>query len=444
MGLFQRFSFASALGCGLSYAAGACFGWVFHPATFWVILPFLYYGTVFLLYGPEHLVRLRPYRNSLLGITIGIGVGLFSIGRVNYDNARTFEGMDRKEIRVVEGTLQQDGYRRGGRSVLSLRVHSVEDRRGNRHSARFALTVITHSTEKYFSGDLLRIRGTFLPDKDIFRGEVPVLCDRTLPAFLRSAILGKTFRKEGEPVALLQALCFGIKDGLEGELTEAFRKSGTSHILALSGMHVGILVLLLQVVLSPVVNPFMAKVIIGFILFLYCILVGPFPSLVRAVLMYGIYTIALFWGRRIHPLDLLCHTFVVSCVLLPRSVLSYSNILSFAAVGGILWLTRPLQRYFRRFLFDPLLSAFSVSLGAQIVTAPLTLWFFSRLPLFGWLASILLSPVITLFMWIGILSLVTPSVPFLDPCLQGILEFLYTVILYVAEGFAQAPALQLP
>ena len=444
MGLFQRFSFASALGCGLSYVMGACFRWVFHSATLWILIPFLYYGTVFLLYGPKYLVRLRPYRNSLLGIIIGVGIGLCSIGRVNYDNARFYQGMDRKEVRVVEGTLQQDGYQRGGRSVLFLQVHSVGDRRGNWHSARFALTAITHSAEKYFSGDLLRIRGTFLPDKDIFRGEVPVLCHRTLLASLRSNILGQPFRQEGEPAALVQALCFGIKDGLEAELTEAFRKSGTSHILALSGMHVGILVLLLQAVLSPVFAPFTTKAIIGFILFLYCVLVGPFPSLVRAVLMYGIYTIALLCGRRIHPLDLLSHTFVVSCVLLPHSVLSYSNILSFAAVGGILLLTQPLQRYFRTFLFDPFLSAFSVSLGAQIFTAPLTLWFFSRLPLFGWLASILVSPIITLFMWIGILSLITNGIPFLDPCLQGILKFLYTAILYVAKVFAQAPAPQLP
>lgn len=444
MRLCQRFSLASALGCGLSYVAGAYTGWIFRPTTLWISLPFLYYGTFLILYSPKYVTRLSPYRNSLLGITIGIGIGLVSIGTVNYEHARSYQGIEKKEVRVVTGSLLQDGYRRGGRTVLSLQVYSVEDRRGNRHSAWYELTAIIPSTEKYLSGDRVQIRGAFSTDGKIFRGEVLVLCHRAFLSSLRGNILAQTFHQEGDHTALLQALCFGIKDGLEEKLQEAFRKSGTSHILALSGMHVGILALLLAVVLSLIFKPVPTKIMVSFVLILYCVLVGPFPSLVRAVLMYGIYTLALLWGRKIHPLDLLSHTFIISCLLFPHSVLSYSNILSYAAMSGILFFTQPLQRYFRRFLFDPLLSAFSISLGAQIFTAPLTLWVFSRLSLFGWLASILLSPAITLFMWVGILSTITNGIPFLDPYLQGTLKFLYTIILYVAELFAQAPALQVP
>lgn len=444
----QRFSLAAALGCGFSYAAGAYLGWILPPDTFWVSIPVLYYGSVLSLYGSNHRFRWKAYKDSLLGASVGILIGLFSIARVNYDHASFYQGMNTKEVRYIEGTLQQDGYQKGTRVVLRVRVQAVEDRMRNRHSARFDVTAIVPASGKFLAGDRVRLWGIFPPEAGwIFYGDAknpPGLLHRPFLALTRSKILGNIFHQNGEHVALLKALCFGIKDGLKGELSEAFRKSGTSHILALSGMHVGILVLVLQVLLSPLFKPLTLKVIISFFLVFYCVLVGPFPSLVRAVLMYCIYTITLLLGRRIHPLDLLSHTFTLSCFLFPSSVLSYSSILSYTAVGGIFLLTQSLQRYFRRFLFDPLLTAVSVSLSAQIVTAPLTLYFFSRLPLYGWIASILLSPLISLFMWIGLLSIPAGGILFLDPYFQGSLKFLYTIILYVAEVFAKAPALQVP
>jgi len=356
--------------------------------------------------------------------------------------------MEIKRVQSVEGTLQQDGSRKGTRVILLLGVHAVEDRKGNRHSAHFNLAALVPYTGKYFAGDRVRIRGHFVSDGGgIFFGDVnspPVLLYRPVLASIRSYILQNAFHQKGEHVALLEALCFGIKDGLEEELGIAFRKSGTSHILALSGMHVGILVLFLQVVMGPLFKPITQKVIVSLFLIVYCLLVGPFPSLVRAILMYGIYTIALLLGRKIHSLDLLSHSFLLSCFLFPNSVLSYSNILSYAAVGGIFLLNQPLKRRFRSILFDPFLSAVSISLGAQIATAPLTLYFFSRLALFGWLASMLLSPLVTLFVWVGLVSVMVGGVPFLNPYLQGTLEFLYTAIVYVAETFAKFPAIQLP
>jgi len=448
MTLLQRFSAAAALSCGIAYAAGSCFTLIFSPDIFWITIPFLYYGFVFLLFGPHHLFRLKLSKDFLLGLILGSCLGLFSICKINYEHANCYHGMEIKQVRSVEGTLQQDGSRKGTRVVLLLGVHAVEDRMGNRHSARFNLAALVPYTGKYFAGDRVRLQGHFVPDGGgIFFGDAncpPVLLYRPVLASIRSYVLHNAFHQKGEHLALLEALCFGIKDGLEEELGIAFRKSGTSHILALSGMHVGILVLFLQVVMGPLFKPLTRKVIVSVFLIVYWLLVGPFPSLVRAILMYGIYTIALLMGRKIHSLDLLSHSFLLSCFLFPHSVLSYSSILSYTAVGGIFILSQPLQRRFRSILFDPFLSAVSVSLGAQIATAPLTLYFFSHLALFGWLASIVLSPLITLFMWMGLLSIMVGGFPFLNPYLQGTLEFLYTAIVYVAETFAKFPAIQLP
>ncbi len=448
MELFQRFSGALALSCALSYLAGAWTGLLLPLDAFWVALPVLYYGSVFFVQKSSHLFRFQRYRDSFFGMILGIWLGLFSIGKVNYEHATFYEGFKMHEVSFIEGILQQDGFQKGPVSILHIRVQSVGDRKGNRHSARFELTAFVPASGKFLSGDRVHIGGRFLPDRGgIFQGDrkhPPALLHRPFLTFIRSQILGNTFHQKGEHSAFLKALCFGMKDELEVELGETFRKSGTSHILALSGMHVGILVLLLQVLFRHLFKPLLQRMIISFFLVFYCILVGPFPSLVRAILMYEIYTVSLLLRRKIHPLDLLSYTFVLSCVLFPESVLSYSSILSYAAVSGIFLLTRPLQRYMRRFLFDPFVAAVSISLSAQILTAPLTLYFFSRLPLFGWLASVLLSPLVTLFMWTGVLSLMVGGIQFLDPTFQRTLEFLYNALLYVAEIFSQAPALQVP
>ncbi|GAB4221638.1 MAG: hypothetical protein Kow009_12180 [Spirochaetales bacterium] len=292
------------------------------------------------------------------------------------------------------------------------------------------------------------MQGRFIADDNgMFQGDPdlpPVLLHRPILTLVRSTLLGKVIQGSEEYMGLFVALCFGIKDGLKTEILEAFRLSGTSHVLALSGMHAGILVLFLHGLLKPFLGAPVRRVVIGFILLLYTFLVGPFPSLVRAVAMYGLHTLASLTGRKISSLDLLALTFLLTCLLFPATIASYSNLLSYAAVTGIFLFTPSLQRYARRFLCEPLLTAASLSLSAQIFTAPLSILLFSRLPLFGWVASILLSLPVSVFMWLGILSYTAGGVPVLNGCLQGILEFLYTSILYVANVFASAPAVQVP
>ncbi len=166
--------------------------------------------------------------------------------------------------------------------------------------------------------------------------------------------------------------------------------------------------------------------------------------MIRAVLMYVLHTVAGLLGRRISSIDLLATTFLFMTFLFPESIQTYSSVLSYTAVLGIFLVSPHLRRLLRPFLPEPLLTPVSLSLSAQAATAPLTAIMFGQVPLFGWLASIILSPLIFVFLWIGIVFSVLDS--FLPIPLTGYLpvplEFLYTIILNVADIFSRTPSLR--
>jgi len=384
----------------------------------------------------------------------GIAWGLVSSIQANRALGMQYIGMETERVCIVEGVLVQDAQPTGGRYLFPLKVKAVKDKAGNQHSARFTLPTFTSLTTRLLRGDRVCLRGRIIiknsdeTKSPLFYAEAEnpaVLLKRPFWGKIRLQILSLFLKERKETYqALLDALFLGVKDGLAKDVILLFQKSGTSHILALSGMHVGILVLLLNWLLSPFIRGNRLSGIISIILICYNFLAGPFPSLIRAVLMYVLHTIAGLLGRRISSIDLLASTFLLMTFLFPESIQTYSSILSYTAVLGILLVSPRLRRSFSPFLPEPLLTPVSLSLSAQTATAPLTAIMFGQVPLFGWLASIILSPLIFVFLWTGIVFrvlLLFIPIPWAG-YLHIPMEFLYTVILDVVEIFSRTPTLR--
>lgn len=238
----------------------------------------------------------------------------------------------------------------------------------------------------------------------------------TLSERLRSAI-------GGEEGALACALLLGDRAELSNAVTLAFRRSGVSHLLALSGLHVSILIGILEWLLRRLRVPRLVRVAaVPPIAVGYLLLTGAAVSTVRAVLMVTVVSLAYLSAERYDPFTALSVALFCILAVLPYSVLDLSLWLSFGAAASIIiflpsirpilesrrWglLPRPLSRCLRGLVGGVATGLFASS-GILAVSV---LWIGST-SVFSVPITLLLSPVVTAALFLGLVTLVLPFAP---------------------------------
>ena len=246
--------------------------------------------------------------------------------------------------------------------------------------------------------------------------------------------------------ALMQAMTLGIRADL-GELREVFALSGLAHILALSGLHVGILMGALGWLLRPLGQrryPLMMLLLIGFVF-----LVGASPSVLRASLMVGAVLLSLWLGSgRIEAWPALSLAALVTLLWHPSWLFDLSFQLSYLAVIGILLLTVPLTKRFigtNLSWWHPkvlLFGSVTVSIAAQALSLPLVASTFGNVPLLSPLVNVVAIPLATLLVPLGFVAglLGLVSLP-LAGVLNLITGLLATSLLHLADAAARLPIL---
>ena len=211
-----------------------------------------------------------------------------------------------------------------------------------------------------------------------------------------------------EPEASVgQALLLGIRDHITDALTDEFRTTGTAHILAVSGLHVGVLLGISlaasQGLLGRRRNLYLLAPLAT--LWLYALITGMSPSVTRAAVMGSVYLAALFFGRPRSVLPALAFAAAVMVAIDPRVLWSVSFQLSFTAVAGIALFAEPLSRrlkaplgpYPGRGAALHVAASFvaelvAVTVAATIATLPLVVFYFRIIPLVGLPATLLVIP----------------------------------------------------
>jgi 16S rRNA (adenine1518-N6/adenine1519-N6)-dimethyltransferase len=172
--------------------------------------------------------------------------------------------------------------------------------------------------------------------------------------------------------ALAQALLLGDTDRLSSGEKTAFRQSGTSHVLALSGMHLSLLALIVSSVVRGRVSRWAGFVLVQLILAIFCWLAGPLPSLYRAWTMaFAVGVSRLIW-RGDPPLESLSQSFLLTVLLWPDMASSLSLQLSAAALAGILLLSPSAERFLRPYLGRWAAGVVAVSGSAVAATSPIS------------------------------------------------------------------------
>ncbi len=227
----------------------------------------------------------------------------------------------------------------------------------------------------------------------------------------------------GDPrsAALLRALMTGERSGLDRETVSAFRLSGASHLLALSGLHMGIIAMVIRSALSILGRSRAAELaraalLVGFCL-VYTLACGASPSLVRALLFILLgQAAALSPGRRSSPADRLCIAATIQLALDPLSIGSLAFQLSYLAMIGVVFIAPRLEAWYpstpASARFDPLRriwKAAAIAISCQLTTAPLVWLRFGSFPHYFLLTNLLAMPVCELLLPLAILTLALGS-----------------------------------
>jgi len=262
---------------------------------------------------------------------------------------------------------------------------------------------------------------------------------------LRLGLTGRFAESRGSGAwgGLALALLLGIRDNLDSGFAALYRNAGCSYILALSGMHLAIIVSLISFLLKKPLGLRAAAITGAVIIIAYCFIVGPLPSLYRAAFMYLLGVAAILGMLKRDMLSLLCMAFLIQIFFTPASGFSLSFILSYLALAGILVIGRAINNAFLGKIPPLLLQPLSASLGAFIATAGVSAWFFNDLRPVGILAGLALAPLATVFMvlsiaWLG-LDFITPVLSFLP---GKILFLLYWLMEKIAMLAAAAPGIR--
>lgn len=222
--------------------------------------------------------------------------------------------------------------------------------------------------------------------------------------------------------ALLKALMSGDKGSLGRDCVELFRVCGASHLLALSGLHLGIVASFVRAILLCLGNSKVSGVIRSVVLIvfctLYCIGCGASPSLVRALIYICFAQAAeLMRHRRSSLRSRLCWACTLQLAMSPGVISTAAFQLSYLAMAGISFIAPTLEGWYpsnrisRR--FDPVRKvwvALSVSLSCQITTAPLVYFLFGSFPQYFFLVNLLAMPLCEVLIPLGIAALI-PGMP---------------------------------
>lgn len=240
---------------------------------------------------------------------------------------------------------------------------------------------------------------------------------------------------------VLKAMLAGDKSTL-GEITNIFRKTGTSHVLAISGLHVGIISMLIHFLCGFLekriewIRP-LAIVVGGWS---FCLLSGAYPSTVRACTMVSLYCVGLLLKRKSFGLNLCCIAAFFMLIYNPNLLFDIGFQFSFLAVLGILLFYQPIYRVvLLRGLADKLWQMTVLSLSAQVFILPLSIYYFHTFPVYFIVASWIAVPMTFLIVIVGLILVLCELMGFKLSLLAHLLDVILDLLLYILEFFANIP-----
>ena len=242
-----------------------------------------------------------------------------------------------------------------------------------------------------------------------------------------------------------EAMVLGDKSALDSGLKDSYSVSGASHLLALSGLHLGVIYMVLSLLFVRYPWSAAGQAVSVAAIWAYVLIVGLPVSVVRAAAMITLYAAVAVRGHRVVSPNALALTATVMLVVNPSCLWDVGFQMSFAAVLAIFVFFGPIYNVFpKEWLMTHrigrwLWSVVSVSVAAQIGAGPLVLFYFGRFSTYFLLTNIVVMPLATLAIYVALVYFTLSFIPFVAHCVGVVLAWVVGLLNGVVVAVSALP-----
>ncbi len=412
------------------------------------------------------------------GVTLNIMLFFFGCSLLSIKESRlnfTDYGMNKAKIIALVTEIPEE---KTGSYKAILKVQQIKSPVGWENTRGSALVYFEKDSavQELFIGDQLKIEGEFQeipyynnPYEFDYRGYLHrrgiytrmflrsedwekvsatrINTLRLISSRMRYHLLGiyEQYHFGAEEMAVAGALTLGFRDKLNDNLQDLYKDAGVMHVLAISGLHVGILYFLLFYLLSFLGRLRSSRLIraalVILFLWFFAFLTGLSPSVMRAATMFSFVTI----GQSLKRPGNIYNTIAASAFFLllinPYLIKEVGFQLSYIAVTGIIFFQPRFYRLLRsRFwVVDKIWGLITVSLAAQLSTFPITIYYFHQFPNYFIISNIVVIPFVTVILYLGVLLFIFSFLPFLGSLIAWLMNQSISILNSILELITQLP-----
>tara|TARA_B100001287_G_scaffold36356_1_gene25783 strand:- start:1862 stop:3910 length:2049 start_codon:yes stop_codon:yes gene_type:complete len=250
---------------------------------------------------------------------------------------------------------------------------------------------------------------------------------------------------EQHEFALATALTFGYRDNLDKEIKKSFSNTGVMHILAVSGLHVGILYMVI-VFLFKLINfshrfKWIKSLCVFLIIWSFAFITGLSSSVIRAVTMLSFFVIADLFNRETNIYNILAGSAILMLFFNPLLITQVSFQLSYIAVIGILYIYPKIEKLIKvkHWLFNYFWKLSAVSIAAQITTFPLGLYYFHQFPNYFLVTNLFIIPLAFLLFVMGLIVITFSYSSIIISISTKVISVIVNFMLFLLETINQLP-----
>jgi competence protein ComEC len=219
----------------------------------------------------------------------------------------------------------------------------------------------------------------------------------------------KTYPFKTDELAIINAILLGQRQDIDENVYKSYTNAGAVHILAISGLHIGIILLLLSTLLKPLEKfrkgLLIKTIILVLILWSFAVIAGLSASVTRAVTMFSIVAISMHLKRPTNIYNTLAISVFILLLFKPLFLFDVGFQLSYLAVIGIVSVDPYLYRLWipKNWLLRKYWHTFTVTISAQLGIIPISIFYFNQFPGLFFISNLIIIPVLGLILGLGIL-----------------------------------------